>query len=351
MKKIIIVKKKIKVFKYISIKKKLFFLIDKNIYHYFKNKIEDKLKEEKTEYNTFKIKGEGDKNVKTIKEILKKMILSGERRSSILISIGGGVCGDISGFLSSIFFRGIKHINLPTTIVSQVDSSIGGKNGINFKSKNIIGTFKKPDKIIVSIFFIKRLSKFFYKNGFSEIIKLAIINNKKLFYYLNNKIIKIKSRRYNTIKKIIYTSIFSKIDIIKRDEKETLNERIKLNLGHTFAHAFERYFRYKKSHCEMVWQGIYFSMFYSLYLKYTNIKNVYPIINMLIKYKCLNLSLISKIKFKNIKKSLSTDKKSISKKNITYIIFSEIGKIYPKKIDFFKIKKIYNIFKKKMFII
>ncbi|WDR79437.1 3-dehydroquinate synthase [Candidatus Vidania fulgoroideae] len=353
MKKIFI-KKKIffeNRFPFNNINKSFFFIIDYKLNNFFNNVFLKFLEVNRKEFKVHVLKkGENEKSLSTFKKILKDMLVNDIDRNSIIISIGGGVCGDISGFVSSVFLRGVELIHIPSTLLSQIDSSIGGKNGINYFSKNIIGTFYKPKFIYISLYFIKRLSSFVYLCGFSEIIKISIICNLKLFNYLNKKFYFIKKRKYNVLKYIVKKSIKLKLNIIKSDLKERIGKRIKLNFGHTFAHALERYFNYELSHGEAIWYGIIFTIYYSLYLKYTKFTKVYPVLDILYKYKCLNLKKISKIKFKKVRKYIFLDKKNINNK-IKFVFFNKVGSVSVKKINYFNIKRIFFDFKKKMFII
>ncbi|WDI79355.1 3-dehydroquinate synthase [Candidatus Vidania fulgoroideae] len=353
MKKIFIKKKILfkNKFPFNNIGKSFFFIIDYKLINFFNNVFLRFLEINRREFKIHILKkGESEKSLSTFKKILKNMLVNNINRNSIIISIGGGVCGDISGFVSSVFLRGVELIHIPSTLLSQIDSSIGGKNGINYLSKNIIGTFYKPRFIYISLYFIKRLSSFVYLCGFSEIIKISIICNLKFFNFLNENYNFIKIRKYIFLKKIVKKSVELKLKIIKKDLREKLDERIKLNFGHTFAHALEKYFNYKLSHGEAIWYGIIFSIYYSLYLKYTKFSSVYPILNIFYKYKCLNLKKISKIKFKKIKKYIFLDKKNINNE-IKFIFFNKVGSVLVKKINYFIIKRIFFDFKKKMFII
>ncbi|MGX7589098.1 3-dehydroquinate synthase [Candidatus Vidania fulgoroideorum] len=350
MKKIFI-KKKIEfknMYPFYKVNNSIYFIIDKNLINFYDINISPFIKDISFNIYTLK-KGENDKSISTFKRILKNMLFNNIEKQTTIISIGGGVCGDISGFVSSVFLRGIYLIHIPSTLLSQVDSSIGGKNGINYISKNIIGTFYKPKITYVSIYFLKRLNYLFYMYGYSEIIKISLINNKKLFYIIKNNLFLIKNRKYNILKKIVFNSIKSKLKITNSDLREKKDKRIKLNFGHTFAHSIEKYFNYKISHGEAVWMGMYFSLYYSLYLKCTKIKYVIKVLK-LIKEFSINLKKIHRIKFKKIKKYIFLDKKIINRK-VKFIIFNKIGKIIIKKIDYFNIKRIFFDFKKKMFII
>ena len=165
-------------------------------------------------------------------------------RDSIIISIGGGVTGDLVGFASSIVLRGVKCIHIPTTLLSQVDSSVGGKTGINTKhGKNLVGTFYQPEGVLIDINFLKTLPERELLAGFAEVIKYSFIYDKKFFSYLEKNIENIKKLKSPYIENIIFRSCQIKAKIVSTDEKEQ-GIRAILNFGHTFAHAFENLINY-----------------------------------------------------------------------------------------------------------
>ncbi|MGX7583014.1 3-dehydroquinate synthase [Candidatus Vidania fulgoroideorum] len=321
------------------LKKNCFYILDKKLFSFCKKNISN---------NYFLINSELDKCLKTFKDLVKILIKFKVNRKFKLISIGGGVCGDISGFVSSVFLRGLEYINIPTTVVSQIDSSIGYKNGINFITKNILGTFYKPKKIIISIFFIRRLNSNIYKDGFSEIFKISIINNRNIFYYFLKNIIFFKKRSYFFLKKIFKNSIFSKLLIVNKDPKENFL-RMKLNLGHTFSHIIESCSNYKFSHGESVWAGIYLSMLFSLKTNIIKLKENCKIFNFIKKINSLNIIIFSKLRISDIMNKLFLDKKS-NTKYINFVFIKKIGLVKIKKISYKIFKKILLFNKKKLFI-
>ena len=201
---------------------------------------------------------EKSKNLKTALSIVKILEKNNFSRNDSLISVGGGICGDVCGFASSIFKRGLNFINIPTTLLSQVDSAIGGKTGINSLSgKNMIGSFYQPSLVISDINFLKTLPKKEMICGYAEILKHSLIKNKMFFKFLKRNFIKILSHDHKVLEKAIYKSCLIKKEIVEKDEKEE-NIRKVLNLGHTFAHAYEATVGYNKglNHGEAVLLGI-----------------------------------------------------------------------------------------------
>jgi len=271
---------------------------------------------------------EKNKNQKTINFILNTLLKKNFTRNDCLISIGGGITGDIGGFASSLFKRGIKFINIPTTLLSQVDSSIGGKTGINTNfGKNLIGTFYQPSLVISDIDFLKTLPKRELICGYGEIFKHALIANKKLFIYLNNNFRKIIDLKSPFIEKSIYESCKVKKLVIEKDEKEK-NLRKTLNFGHTFAHAYEASLGYSKklNHGEAVLLGMNSALNFSNKNKSIN-KIEYQIIKNCFKDTDLPWDINRYFSKKDISKILSfmtKDKKNDSNK-ISLVLLKKIG--------------------------
>lgn len=184
------------------------------------------------------------KNIKNLSQILNFALSKGINRDSIIISIGGGVIGDIVGFASSILLRGVKYINIPTTLLAQVDSSVGGKTGINsIYGKNLIGTFYQPSCVFIDIEFLKTLPKRQLLAGFAEVIKYAFVFDKKFFNYIKKNKQYILELKSPFIEDLIYKCCLIKSKIVSLDDKEE-NIRAILNFGHTFGHAFESLLNY-----------------------------------------------------------------------------------------------------------
>lgn len=210
--------------------------------------------------------GEKEKNFKTYQKILnfaQKLKLT---RNDYIIAIGGGVCGDIAGFAASTYMRGIHLIQIPTTLLACVDSSVGGKTGIDTDyGKNLVGTFYQPDAVIINTNFLQTLDERQFKTGLGEVIKYAFIEkscncseefNLINFLSLNSK--EILSKDAKILETLIKMCVSLKISVVEKDEKEGGLRKI-LNFGHTYAHAVEKLTNYKKyTHGEAVVKGIEF---------------------------------------------------------------------------------------------
>lgn len=181
--------------------------------------------------------GEENKNIKNVQLVWQKLIDSGFDRKSLLINLGGGVITDIGGFAASTYMRGIDFINIPTTLLSQVDASIGGKTGINFsKVKNLIGSFSQPKAVIIDVRTLSTLPDREFSSGFAEIIKHGLIQNREYFNFITSKL----PREFSDeeLIEIIATSCKIKKNIVEKDAKETGARKL-LNFGHTIGHAIE----------------------------------------------------------------------------------------------------------------
>ncbi len=316
-------------------------IIDKKVPNIMITKITKSLKKKKISRFKFDA-NEKNKNVIIINKILQILLNKNFSRLDCVIAVGGGITGDVAGFAASLYKRGLKFINIPTTLLSQVDSSVGGKTGVNTKEgKNLIGSFYQPKIVISDTNFLKSLPRRELICGYGEIFKHSLILNKNFYDYLDTyaeKILKLKSP---FIEKAIYESCKIKKIIVEKDEKEKGLRKI-LNFGHTFAHAYEAALGYSKklNHGEAVILGITSALKFSLYENLIKQKEYDQITNHVHK-----LKLPSKIKnyfsIKDLNKILyfmKKDKKNISKK-INLILLKKISlTLIDKKYDDRKIK-------------
>jgi 3-dehydroquinate synthase len=190
--------------------------------------------------------GEKSKTLKQAGAICEQMIAAGLNRKSFVIGLGGGVIGDISGFVAAIYHRGIPHVQIPTTLLAMVDSSIGGKTGVNTADgKNLIGAVHQPSLVIDDVDVLKTLPRREFNQGFAEVIKHAIIADAKMFQTLQSW--KAGSpRRSIALQLLIKRNIKIKAAVVARDERDRSGERAILNFGHTVGHAIERAGNYRK---------------------------------------------------------------------------------------------------------
>ena len=296
------------------------------------------------------ISSEKNKNYKTVEKIIKFLLINKFSRNDCIVALGGGITGDLAGFVASIYKRGMKFINIPTTLLAQVDASIGGKTGINEKKfgKNLIGTFFQPNLVLSDTKFLKTLNKKNLICGYAEILKHSLIKNKSNFNYLDANYDKILSLRNPFLMKAILESCKIKKNVVERDINENQLRKV-LNLGHTFGHAYEAAagFKNKLNHGEGVLLGIKSAAKFSLNENYISKENYLKIIQHLNK---INFTLRLRNYFENrdINRLVSfmlNDKKNKSKK-INLVLLKGIGQPLINKT--FKTQKIKKFFKKEL---
>ena len=277
--------------------------------------------------------GDQSKNIEQLNKIMEKALASEIDRQSVIIAFGGGVVGDIAGFAASILLRGINFIQIPTTLLSQVDSSVGGKTGINSNmGKNLIGSFHQPLAVLTDTSILKTLPDREFRAGFAEVIKYGLIKDLNFFNWLKQEYESIFNHDKNNLQTVISKSCKIKAEIIKNDEKEGA-ERALLNLGHTFAHAIESFgnFDGRVIHGEAVSIGICLAFRLSNKLCLCSKDETEKVVNLFQKSKLptslndIELSfttseMIEKFKF---------DKKNRQKK-LTFILNKKIGESFIK---------------------
>jgi len=325
--------------KIITKEKKIIFLIDRKVFYIFK-KLQNYKKQNYIVINC----SEKIKSFNNYANISQKILKIGIDRNSSIVAIGGGTLGDLSGFIASTVLRGIDLILFPTTLLSQVDSSIGGKNGINTESgKNLIGTFYQPKTVLIDPSILSTLPKRELLSGYAEIVKHGIINDQKFFKWLEKNSNKLLNLNNKIITEAIYKSILIKRKYVIKDEKEQLkniNSRAILNFGHTFGHALETYYKYNKrlTHGEAISIGMVIASTLSYKLNYLSLSQLNTIKNhfQLIKLPMLDNKMYDKKIFKNIEK----DKKNINGK-INLVLLKKIGSAFlSNKLSVEKIQKL-----------
>ena len=308
--------------------RKIALIIDKKIPNRFRKKITKNLKN----YNVLLLPfnaSEKNKSIKSINYLLKTLLSKNFNRSDLIIGVGGGITGDVVGFVASIFKRGINFINIPTTLLAQVDSAIGGKTGINsIYGKNLIGSFYQPRLVISDTSFISSLPEKEMICGYAEILKHSIIKDKKFFSWLENNTKAILKKKISQLIYAIRKSCEIKMNIVNKDVDEK-NLRMILNFGHTFAHAIEVKSNYSKkiTHGEAVLSGMVLATKLSVIKKMCShqilkrIKNIYHQNNLDYTFKKYsNQSAINKLI-----PYLKNDKKNNDDK-INFILLKKIGK-------------------------
>ena len=200
--------------------------------------------------------GESSKNINTVMDIVGRLLELGADRGTMLIALGGGVVGDLVGFIASIYMRGIPYIQIPTTLIGQVDSSIGGKTAIDLThGKNLLGTFHQPRAVFADLALLETLPQKEFNNGLAEIIKYGVIDDENIFRMLERNMDAIKNRDSVLLTKVVESCCRIKKSIVEIDEKEQGLRRL-LNFGHTLGHAIEAVSKYAISHGEGVALGM-----------------------------------------------------------------------------------------------
>lgn len=265
---------------------KVLILSNENILPIYKEKITDKLKLNINKILFYSIlDGEKYKNVETMSKIIEFMLENNFSRKSVIVCIGGGVVCDIGGFTASVFMRGIDFIQVPTSLLAQVDASIGGKTAVNHeRGKNTIGVFSQPKAVFIDIEFLRTLPKEQFLSGMGEIIKHGIIDKKDYLEFLDKNADKILNHDRDAMIEMIEKSCIIKRDVVQEDEKEN-SVRTFLNLGHTYSHAIENIFAYEGiSHGEGVAKGIIFQYQIGKKLGYIEDSEMEKIKNIFVKF-------------------------------------------------------------------
>jgi len=309
--------------------KKICIISDKKLPPLLLKKLVKSLK--KYDLRIFKLTtSEKTKSIIIVNKIIEKLLKDNFNRSDCVIAFGGGILGDLSAFVSNLTKRGLKFVNIPTTLLAQVDASIGGKTGINsIQGKNLIGTYYQPDFVLSDTSLLKSLPQREIISGYGEILKHSLILDKKFFFWLSKNAKKIINKKNNTfLINAIFKSCKIKSKIINKDEKEK-NLRMILNFGHTFAHGFEggKNFSKKLNHGEAVLIGMMVASELSHEKKLLSYKEL-----SLIKNHYINLKLpmnINKVFKKNeinkVVYFMKKDKKNVDEK-INLILLNRIGK-------------------------
>ena len=308
-----------------NLHKNIFAVIDKNVNRLHKNKLTELFGKFDGKFNAIEIDpSESGKSFSTLENIFTGLLKHNYTRDTLIIAIGGGIVGDITGFAASIFSRGVQYVQVPTTLLAAVDSSVGGKTGINFNStKNIIGTFYQPKFVLIDPEFFETLPKEEKICGLGEIIKYAYLTDENFYSFVKNNLAKIETLDKSIIERVILSSIKFKSNVVVEDEKEGGLRKI-LNLGHTFAHAIEVEQNHKLKHGEAVIIGIACSLFLSNALAIMNDEKLAEMLSLVILLQGrINISSHDK---NAIYKNMFRDKKTANSK-VKFVLLKETGNI------------------------
>ena len=305
--------------------KNLFVIIDKTVLELHRTKIIRFVSNFPGKYFIQEFEAsEINKNLSSSEKIYNNLILNGFGRDTLIVAIGGGITGDLAGFVAATYARGVQFVQIPTTLVAAVDSSIGGKTGINFgDTKNIIGSFYQPEFVLVDTDFLITLPEEEIICGIGEIVKYAFLTDQKFFVTLKNNINKLLKLDSSFTSKVIETCVSFKSDIVTKDEKESSLRKI-LNFGHTFAHAIEVEQEHKIKHGQAVIAGLVCALDLSRRIGILNNKNFEELIKLplLVKEK-INLE---RFDVPNIYEIMKRDKKGRNYK-IKFVLLKSIGNL------------------------
>ncbi|MDQ0151237.1 3-dehydroquinate synthase [Eubacterium multiforme] len=314
---------------------KIFIITDKNVDKFYGDIVLNSLKKDGFNVAKYAVEpGEGSKSFNTLPLIYDKLLDFKLTRKDLIITLGGGVVGDLGGFVSATYLRGVSFIQIPTSLLSQVDSSVGGKVGVDLdRGKNLVGSFYQPKRVLIDPNVLNTLEDKFYKDGMGEVIKYGFIKDKNLYFLLNS--LNNREDVMEHIEEIIYTCCNIKREIVEKDEKD-LGERMVLNFGHTLGHAIEKHYGFSKfTHGEGVSIGMY--LITRLAEKKGLTKEILSdkVKEILIRYDLpYNVEIND---MEDIIETISLDKKNMGS-TLKIIIMKEIGnaKIYNTTVDFFR---------------
>src|ERR1035437_10224741 len=307
-----------------GLNKNILYVIDENVMKYHSAKIKSVMEKTGGRNNIYIMPaGEKNKSKECYNNILTFMTDNNYGRDSLIAAIGGGVTGDIAGFVASTYMRGIQLVQIPTTLLAIVDSSVGGKTGINFfNRKNIVGTFYQPDFVLTDTVFLDTLPENEVISGTGEIIKYAFLSDRDFYNDVNDSFDSIISLNNKILNKIIPVCIKMKAEIVSEDEQESGLRKI-LNLGHTFAHAYESYFDFGIKHGNAVAAGIVSSLFLSFKKGIINKTSLNYFLNLPSK---INYTRPNHLNEAEIINRMLSDKKN-REGRIKFILIKDIGEI------------------------
>lgn len=266
--------------------------------------------------------GEASKNLDTVNMLYEHLILKRYTRNSLLVAVGGGVVGDLTGFAASTFLRGIDFIQIPTTLLSQVDSSVGGKTGVDFKGyKNMVGAFYMPRLVYMNLGTLNSLDDYNFACGMGEVIKSALIADANFYQWIKDNKDAVLAKDYDSLAYTVSSCCQIKGHVVEIDPKEK-GIRAYLNFGHTLGHSIEKLSEFKLGHGQCVAIGMVCAMHLSKRLGYINESEILDVINVLKEY---NLPVsVAGLKDTDILSASKSDKKMTDSK-IKFIILKNIG--------------------------
>ncbi len=271
--------------------------------------------------------GERNKNLSSARRLWNELAENKVDRGWWLASLGGGMVGDLAGFVSASYMRGLDFLQIPTTLLAQVDASIGGKVAIDHpKGKNLLGFFYQPKLVLIEPSFLLTLSQRQYKNGIAEVIKYGVIKDEELLHLLRKKGREIKERKEELLEEIIDRCVRLKADYVEKDEKDVLGIRAQLNFGHTIGHIIERESRFRLLHGEAISIGMVFAGELSFRLGFLSLKELQELRELLSLYN-LPQSINFPLSIEKIVEGLHWDKK-VKEGRIRFVLLKRLGEAF-----------------------
>lgn len=267
--------------------------------------------------------GEESKTLDTVKEIYKFLIGNHFNRRDLLIALGGGVVGDLTGYTAATYLRGIEFIQIPTTLLSQADSSIGGKTGVDFDGyKNMVGAFYMPRLVYMNMATLQSLNDRQFYSGFAEVMKSALIKDGNFYEWLIDQMYEICERDVETLSEMVERSCIIKKLVVEKDPLEK-GDRALLNFGHTIGHAIEKYMNFTMTHGECVALGCVAAAFISWKKNWLSMEEYYEIRDMFVPF-YLPIS-IDNLDIEKVLQLTKSDKKA-ENGYIKFILLKKVGK-------------------------
>jgi len=267
--------------------------------------------------------GEENKNLDTIQDIYEKLIQDKFERRDFLVALGGGVTGDMTGFAAATYLRGIDFVQIPTTLLAMVDSSVGGKTGVDFRQyKNMVGAFNMPRLVYMNLDVLQTLDDRQFYSGFAEAMKSALIKDAHFYEWQIENMYEICDREADAMKELVYRSCDIKRFIVEKDPTEK-GDRALLNLGHTIGHAIEKYKNFTMTHGECVALGCIASAYISWKREMLSMEEYYEIRDMFVPF---NLPIsVEDVDIEEILSFTKSDKK-MDNNQIKFVLLKKIGK-------------------------
>ncbi len=268
---------------------------------------------------------ESAKDLTTIEQIVRQLVRSEADRHATIVAMGGGVVGDVAGFVAATYLRGVRLVHIPTTLVAQVDSSIGGKTGVNLpEGKNLVGAFYPPKLVITDPRVLQSLPHREYRSGLFEVIKYAVIADPELFTFLENRMLALLRRDANALWRVITLCIRIKAHVVTKDERETGLRHI-LNFGHTLGHGLEAATRYRRFlHGEAIGWGMIAATLFALATGRLREAEAIRILRLIAAVG--PLPPLSGVQARRLRSALASDKKARSGR-VLWVLPSRIGKV------------------------